>query len=85
VIPEPKLLPDKVKIKQTRSLIIDLPEERNGKVDLYIDDWVTIGIDDNVNRERLMSAMPLAIHIATRELVEHEPILGDTMQAIKKI
>jgi len=28
---------------------------------------IKIRIDDNVNRERLMSAMPLAIHIATRD------------------
>jgi len=72
-----------VEIKQARSLIIDLPEERNGKVDLYIDDGVTIGIDNDVNRERLTSAMPLAIHIATRELAEHEHVIHDKMQAIK--
>jgi len=85
-IPEPKLLPDEVEIKQARSLIIDLPEERNRKADLYIiDDGVTIGIHDDVNRARLTSAMLLAIHIATRELAEHEHILRDKMQAIEKL
>jgi len=31
-----------------------------------------------------MSAMPLATHITTRELAEHEPILRDKMEAIEK-
>jgi len=74
-----------VEIKQAWSLITDLSKERNGKVVLYIDDRVTIGIDDDINRERLTSAMPLAIHIATRELAEHEHIIRDKMQAIEKL
>eukprot|EP00979_Chaetoceros_neogracilis_P013087 scaffold3660_cov246-Chaetoceros_neogracile.AAC.3 len=84
-IPKPEILDDDLPLKPARSLIVDIPLESNGKVDLYIDDGISISIDTPMHRKRLEAALPLAIFIVARQNCPEEPLPRDDMLTLHKM
>jgi hypothetical protein len=74
--PPPVLLPEDIPFAPARSVIVDLPNDDKGKVECFIDDDVTIGVDDGseVCRKRLIGCVPLALDATARPLALDEPL-----------
>lgn len=68
----------------TRELIIDIPVDSRGKIDVYyIDDTtgLTVDVPGTDNASRMEAAIPLAIEVAARpndpnELIPFEPMIA---------
>ena len=66
-------------------MIVALPPEDHGKVDVYIDDTVAIGPDLPGIIPRLAACILLAFHLVFRPLSTFEPIPRDEAAAIAKL
>jgi hypothetical protein len=68
-----------------KDLIVDIPVDSRGTVDLYIDDFcgLTVNIDDNATR--LKRAPLLVLVSAAREVAEIEPLPCDDIEARPKL
>ena len=85
-IPPAKHLDETIPIALGRSIIIDIPDYSQGKVDLYIDDGVSISCKpDDRNLQQLENAVPLAIYLVAREIHKNEPLPQDDMLTIHKM
>jgi hypothetical protein len=84
-VPIPVSLPDTVPFESALEMIVDLPDETQGKADLYLDDGVTITADIGDNLHRAAAAIPLAMHIVGRPRSGNEPIPREELLALKKL
>jgi hypothetical protein len=86
-VPPKDVLPDDVPFGIGRDLIVDIPIDARGIVDLYIDDFVglTVDLDDTDNATRLERAPLLGLTAVAREVSPFEPLPRDEMDARKKL
>ncbi len=70
-----------------RDLIVDIPVDTRGIVDLYIDDFIglTVDLDNTDNATRLERAPLLGLTAVSREVSPFEPLARDDMDARKKL
>jgi hypothetical protein len=75
-IPLQAILPNDVPFGVTRELIIDVPMDSHGKIDVYIDDTtgLTIDVPGTNNASRMEAVIPLAIKVAAHLNDLNEPI-----------
>ena len=85
MIPEPKPLPPHIPFAPSKSLIVKLPLEDHGKVDIYIDDTVAIGPDLPGIIPRLSACILLSFHLVFRPLSKFESIPRDEAAAVSKL
>ncbi len=86
-IPTRQYLPDDIPFADGRELIVDVPVDSRGYIDVYIDDTtgLTVDLPDSGNAERLEAAIPLAIEVAARPHDENEPIPREPIVAKDKL
>ena len=86
-MPTKKVLPDDVPFGIGHDLIVDIPINPRGIIDLYIDDFLglTVDLKDMDNATRLERA-PLLGHTAvSREVAKIEPLPWDEMDTRRKL
>ena len=76
LVPPPLFLDYSIPFAEGKDLIIDVPVVARGTVDVYIDNTIalTVDVEDLNNVQRLKQAILLAIHCATQEKYNDEPI-----------
>ena len=84
-VPQPINLPDSIPFEPGLEMIVDVPNEDQGKCDLYLDDAVTVVHDIGDNLHRAAAAFPLAVHIMGRPRTGNEPIPREELLALKKL
>ena len=85
-IPKAQHLDDSIPIAPTRTIIVDIPDEAQEKVDLCIDDGVSISCKpDDGNLQQLENAVPLAIHLVARAVHKNEALPRGNMLTIHKM
>ena len=84
-MPEPKPQPPHIPFTPARSLIVALPPEDHGKVDVYIDDTVAIGPDLPGIISRLAACILLSFHLVFHPLSKFESIPRDKAAAVAKL
>ncbi len=75
-IPQRHYLDNDVPFASGRELIVDVPIDPKGYVDIYINDTtgLTIDLPGTMNADRLEAAIALAIEVAARPFDPNEPI-----------
>jgi hypothetical protein len=83
LVPEKTHLTDNILVKIGRELVVNIPVDLRGKIDIYIDDFVslTVDIDGSDNAKRMESAPILAVGVMSREVSELKPLPHDDMEA----
>eukprot|EP00957_Ditylum_brightwellii_P147269 11214154-Ditylum_brightwellii.AAC.1 len=68
-------------------LIVDIPVDPQGTINVYIDNTIDITVDlpDTDNVTQLEQAMLLAIHVAARPVSTNEPLPRDEMASLSKL
>ena len=84
-MPKPKPLPPHIPFAPSRSLIVALPPEYHGKVDVYIGDTIVIGPYLPGIIPRLAACILLFFHLVFRPLSKFEPIPRDEASADAKL
>ncbi len=86
-VPPKEVLPEDVHFGIGRDLIVDIPIDPRGTVDVYIDDFLglTIDLEDSDNSTRLERAPLLGLTAVSREVAKVEPLPRDEMDARKKL
>ena len=84
-IPDPIPLPDDIPYTEARNLAVNVPVGRNGKTDVYVDDFITIGpdLDDTLNR--MIKAPATGIHDIVDNLINSNQIPRDDILPIDKM
>jgi hypothetical protein len=87
LIPLKKNLDDNLPLGQACKLIIDVPMDPRGKIDVYIDDTtgLTVDVPGTDNAACMEAAIPLAIEVAAQPNDPNEPIPCKPMIAINKL
>ena len=87
LVPKKQVLEENVPFEKGKELIVDIPINPKGMVDVYIDDTVglTVDIPGSGNDTRLERAILLEIHSVARELHRDEPIPRKTIAALAKL
>ena len=85
MMPEPKPLPPHIPFAPSKSLIVALPPEDHGKVDVYIDDTVAIGPCLPGIIPRLAACILLSFHLVFCPLSKFEPIPLNKAAAVAKL
>jgi hypothetical protein len=80
---DPLSLPDDIPFHQAARLSVPVPLYENGKIDIYIDDFIGVapGVGDTVSR--VAQAIPLAIHSIARPVILSNPIPRKTSFLLK--
>jgi len=81
LVPNKNFLEDDVPFGIGRDLIVDIPVDSRGTVDLYIDDFCGLMVDIDDNAARLERAPLLALVSAAREVAEIEPLHCNDIEA----
>ena len=76
---------DDIPVKIGRDLIVDIPVNPRGTVDLYINDFCGLTVDIDDNTTRLKRAPLLVLVSAAQEVAEIEPLPRDDIKAQKKL
>jgi hypothetical protein len=76
---------DNTPFTQALPLDVDIPPDTHGKIEIYIDDGITVIPDIGDNRIRGSNAMGLAIHTLCRPISENEPIQRDDCLSLAKL
>ncbi len=86
-MPEKTHLTDGIPFGIGRKLVVHIPVDPRGKIDIYIDIFVGLMVDINGsdNAKRMESAPLLAVSIMSREVSELEPLPHDDMEAQNKL
>ena len=81
LVPPPLFLNNSIPFSEGKDLIIDVPVDARGTVDVYIDDTIslTVDVEESNNVQRIEQATLLAIHCAAREKHNDEPISREEM------
>ena len=77
--PPPSTQDIPIPFSQSRHLAFNIPVNPQGKIDIYMDDCITVIPDIVNNRSRVNAAMPLTIHSVSRTLSQKEPVPIDEM------
>ena len=77
MMPKPKPLPPYIPFAPTKILIVALPPEDHGRVDVYINDTVDIGPDLPGIIPRLADCILLSFHLVFRPILKFEYIPCD--------
>jgi hypothetical protein len=77
-------LPSGVAFAQTKDLLVHIPRNDIGKVDIYIDDTIGITLDNQDNIQCVSAAIPLAIHTIARPLDPLDTIPRKEIISLKK-
>ena len=85
MLPERKDLPTDIPFSVGKKLVFDLPVDRHGMSECYIDDTFTQAADlpDSDNSLRAERALLLAVQTLARPLSDKEPMPRETMAACK--
>ncbi len=70
----PVSLPLSIPFTKARELSVLVPQNDNGKIDIYIDDSIGIAPDIGVTPSRVSRAIPLAIRMLSRPLSDNDII-----------
>jgi hypothetical protein len=83
LIPPKKFLTNNLPLSQARKLVIDVPMDPRGKIDVYINDTtgLTVEVPGTDNAACMEAAIPLAIEVAARPNDPNEPIPCEPMIA----
>ena len=84
-IPDPIPLPDDIPFAQARNMTVDIPVGKNGKTDVYVDDFITIGPDLDDTLERIIKAPATVIHAIADNSMHSDTIPRDDILAIDKM
>jgi hypothetical protein len=87
LVPEKTHLTDDIPFGIGRELVVNIPVDPRGKIDIYIDDFIglTVDIDGSDNAKRMEPAPLLAVSVTSREVSELEPLPRDDMDARNKL
>jgi hypothetical protein len=85
LIEEQSHLSESIPFSQARDLMIEIPLNDLGFVDIYIDDSVGIAPDLKDNPQRVNRAIPLAIKMFARPLDPNDPIPRVEIISLKKL
>jgi hypothetical protein len=87
LIPPKKFLTNNLPLGQARKLIIDVPVDPRGKIDIYIDNMtgLTVDVPGTDNAARMEAAIPLAIEVAAQPNDPNESIPCESMIARDKL
>jgi hypothetical protein len=87
LIPPKKILVNNLPLGQARKLIMDVPVDSRGKIDVYIDDTtgLTVDIPGRDNAACMEEVIPLTIEVAARPIDPNEPIPCEPMIARNKL
>jgi hypothetical protein len=85
LVPDKIILEDEIPFGIGRDLIVDIPVDPRGTIDLYIDDYCGLTVDIGDNAFRLERAPLLALVSAAREVATTEPLPRDDMEARNKL
>ena len=83
--PPINILPDEIPFAQAKTLAVILPVEDQGKIDAFLDDLITVGLDSETNRLRLKGAVALAVDAMSRRVHPDEPLPRGPMLNAKKL
>ena len=86
-VPTKETFEDDVPFRIGRDLIVDIPVDARGIVDLYIDDFIglTVDLNNTDNATRLERAPLLGLTAVSREVSPFEPLPCDDMDERKKL
>ncbi len=86
-VPPKELLPDDVPFGIRQDLIVEIPINMRGTVNVYINDFIELTVDLNTtdNAIRLEQASLLGLTAVSREVSIFEPLLCDDMDAQAKL
>jgi hypothetical protein len=87
-VPKTEIMGEKVPYAKARPLLVDVPLEKVGSSDVYIDDICTVGILEDGDRDtelRLKSSVLLAMDVMGRPQSESEPLPRDPLPSIDKL
>lgn len=84
-IPQDEFLPDDIPIAQALPMIVDPPLAPKAKNDVYIDDDVTIAVEENDNLDRARAGVLLCIHAIGRPNEKNKPIKRLELPSLTKI
>jgi hypothetical protein len=83
LIPPKKIVANNLPLGQARKLIINIPVDLRGKIDIYIDDTtgLTVNVPGTDNATCMEAAIPLTIEVAARpndpnEHIHREPVIA---------
>ena len=85
LIPNKIILDDGIPFRIGQDLIIEIPVDPRGTVDLYIDDFCGLTVDIDGNKTCLERAPLLALGTAAQEGAEIEPLPCDDIAALQKL
>ena len=87
LVPRRRILGNEIPFAEGKQLIVDVPVDPKGMVDVYIDDTIglTVDIPGSDHVTRLERATLLAIHIIARQKHLSEPIPREEMAALAKL
>ena len=76
LVPPPLFLYNSIAFAEVKDLIIDVPVDKRGTADVYIDDTIalTVDVEDSNDVQPLNQVTLLAIHCAAQEKHSDEPI-----------
>ena len=81
LVPNKIILEDDITFRIGRVLVVDIPVDSRGTVDLYIKDFCGLMVDINDTAACLERAPLLALVSAAREVAEIEPLPCDDIEA----
>ena len=85
LIAPPALLPKEQPFGSAKPMTVSIPLEPVGKVDVYINDTVTISLHSPVNNPKAAAAVPLVFHTIRRPLSPTEPIARADLLCLRKL
>ena len=83
-VPPAEEMDESIPFKEARELSIDIPVEKNGKFDVYIDDFIGVAVDLNNNKSRLEAAPCTVIHAVSNNPSSNDEIPRDNMIEVDK-
>eukprot|EP00957_Ditylum_brightwellii_P171972 13093122-Ditylum_brightwellii.AAC.1 len=87
LVPPKRLAPQDVPMGIAEQLIVDIPVDPRGTINVYIDNTIGLTVDlpgtDNV--AQLEQATPLAIHVAARPVSTNKPLPHNEMASLSKL
>ena len=84
LVPPPLFLDHSIPFAEGKDLIIDVPVDARGTADVYIENTIalTVDVEESNNFQWLDQATLLAIHCASREKYNDEPIPREEMALV---
>jgi hypothetical protein len=85
LVPNKIILDDNIPFGIGRDLVVDIPVNPRGTIDLYINDYCGLTVDIGDNAIRLKRAPLLALGSTAREVATTEPLPRDDIEARNKL